>query len=339
MENKISIYGLSGSGKSCYIYAMTQAMRKGIKFANGNVLTVINSNIAQVNLLNSRFSQMTKGVWPPGTTQTTEYTYGSKLAFKAISDVVIRDYRGGIFTSIDKDDQEEVNELYKSFKDSASLAFFIGVDMVMRAMNNDVDAYNDLGIMQTLYAQFLEQYPEDKTPILFVLTKSDLASPQQLEKCKNFIKEEFQAFFGTGTALTVGLTAVTLGDNLSCGEDNQLLGVLKVEPTDGNIQIPILYTLYCVFSRRIMNELAKNKEYASYLKQNQIDLEKEKKRGFFDKIFNGKEKTVRASILSNQAALDNSKKNLLYLNDTIELIKTKLNSGIEIYDDGQLIQL
>lgn len=336
-NNKISIYGLSGSGKSCYIYAMTQAMRKGIKFDNGNVMTVVNSNIAQVNFLNSRFSLMTKGVWPPGTSETTEYTYGCRISFKAISNVIIRDYRGGIFTSSDKDDQDEVEELYKSFKDSASIAFFIGVDKIMQAMNYDVDAYNDIILIQTLYEHFMEVYPNEKPPVIFVLTKSDMATPQQLEKCKEYIKEEFLSFFGTGTKLIVGLTAVTLGDNLSCGEDNQLLGRLRIGPAEGNIQMPILFTLYGVFSRLIMEELANSDEYANYLRQNNIDLDKEKKRGFWDRLFFGKEKEVRASILSNQAKIDSSKQNLMYLNDTIELIKSKFKEGIEIYNDGQLL--
>ena len=336
MGSKISIYGLSGSGKSCYIYAMTQAMRKGIRFDNGYVLTVVNSNLAQVNLLNSRFSMMTSGMWPPGTSETTEFTYTSRLAFKYISDVTIRDYRGGIFTSIEEEDLAEIEDLYKSFKDSGSLAFFIGVDKLMMAMQGDVDAFNDLGLMHTLYAKFLESYPDDKTPVIFVLTKSDLATPNELENCKNFIREEFAAFFGAGTGLTVALTAVTLGHNLSCGADNELIGELRVGPSEGNIQIPVLFTLFGIYSQLITQELDKNAAYNNYLAQHQIDLERERSKGFFARLFTGKERLVRAQLINDQAKLDKTKQNLVQMDQALELIKTRLKGDVEIYIDGEL---
>lgn len=114
MASKISIYGLSGSGKSCYIYAMTKAMNKGIKFDNGKVMTMVNSDLKQVNLLNQRFNMMVNGMWPPGTTETTVFSYNNRIAFKFITDISIRDYRGGIFTNIEED-MNEVDDLYKSF--------------------------------------------------------------------------------------------------------------------------------------------------------------------------------------------------------------------------------
>lgn len=42
----------------------------------------------------------------------------------------------------------------------------------MRALKGDVEAFNDLDLMNNLYARYLDLYPNDITPIIFVLTKA-----------------------------------------------------------------------------------------------------------------------------------------------------------------------
>lgn len=336
MASKISIYGLSGSGKSCYIYAMTKALSKGVKFDNGKVMTMVNSDLKQVNLLNQRFKMMVDGVWPPGTSETSVFTYRNSIAFKLIANISIRDYRGGIFSSIEEDDMNEIEDLYKSFKDSGSLAFFIGVDKVMRAMKGDVDAFNDLGMMHNLYAKYLETYPNDTTPIIFVLTKADLASPEELEACKNFVRDNYAAFFGAGTGLTVGLTAVTLGRNLGCGADNELIGELRVGPSEGNIQIPILFTIFGIYSKRIAEELERNASLKVALEGHLDTFAKKEKQGFFSKLWYGGTSGVKKQIEACQDSISKSDGDLLLMADCIDLIKSKLRDGVEIYIDGEL---
>lgn len=336
MASKISIYGLSGSGKSCYIYAMTKALNKGIRFDNGKVMTMVNSDLKQVNLLNQRFNMMVNGMWPPGTTETTVFTYKNRIAFKAITDIDIRDYRGGIFSSIEEEDMKEINDLYKSFKDSGSLAFFIGVDKVLRAMKGDVDAFNDLDLINNLYAKFLELYPDDQTPIIFVLTKADLATPDELESCKNFVRDNYAAFFGSGTGLTVGLTAVTLGRNLGCGADNELIGELRVGASEGNIQVPILFTIFGIYSKRIAEELERKAGYSSMLEKQKGILAEREQRGFFGKIWYGGTSGIKKQIEASQEKIGKSDENLSLMADCIDLIKTKLREGVEIYIDGEL---
>lgn len=336
MVSKISIYGLSGSGKSCYIYAMTKALSKGIKFDNNKVMTMVNPDLRQVNLLNQRFSMMANGMWPPGTSETTEYVYRNSIAFKPITNISIRDYRGGIFSSIEEEDMKEIDNLFKSFKDSASLAFFIGVDKVMRAMNGDVDAFNDLGLIHALYAKYLEENPDDHTPIIFVLTKADLASPDELEACKNFVRDNYAAFFGAGTGLTVGLTAVTLGRNLGCGADNELIGELRVGPSEGNIQIPILFTIFGLYSKRIAEELANNAGFNRTLESHKDELALREQRNFFEKLWYGGTSGIKKQIEDVQAKINKTNENLVLMADCIDLIKTKLRDGVEIYIDGEL---
>lgn len=338
MSNKISIYGLSGAGKSCYIYAMTKAMSRGIRFDNGKVLTVVNPDFTQVNYLNAKFREMVNGKWPAGTSETTNFMYDCSLALKMLAEVSIQDYRGGMFNGLAKEDREEADDLFRSFKDSAALAFFIGADKIANAIDGDFLAYDDLSLMQSLYGYYRKNNPNDVTPVLIVITKSDMVSPEKLEDCKSFIKKEFQAIFSADTGLTAGLTAVTLGKDLGCGEHGELTGQLRIGPTEGNLHVPILFTLFSLFSKKLGEELEKNSSYKQLLAKNQIQLEVEKKKGFFARLFNGKEQQVRNAIFSNQTSLDNSMKQLALINESLDLIKSKLNNGVEIYING-VVQL
>lgn len=54
----------------------------------------------------------------------------------------------------------------------------------MRALKGDVEAFNDLDLMNNLYARYLDLYPNDITPIIFVLTKADLGHPRNLKPAR-----------------------------------------------------------------------------------------------------------------------------------------------------------
>ena len=339
MADKISIYGLSGAGKSCYIYAMTKAMSRGIKFDNGKVLSVVNTDFTQVNLLNARFREMANGTWPPGTNETTNYVYDCSLALEPVSEVSILDYRGGIFSSIDKEGKKEVDELYDSFRNSAALLFFIGADKIAKAIAGDLVAYDDIDVIQSLYGYYRKKNPSDKTPVLIVITKSDLLKPEQLEECKEFLMQSFQAIFGYGTGLTGGLTSVTLGKGLGTGANGELTGQLCIGPTEGNLHVPILFTLFSLFSKRLGVELEKNQSYRELLKNSELELEKEKNKGFFARLLNNNEKKIRNAIFSNKSSLSSSLTELELLNESLDLIKSKLKSGVEIYFNGRLLTL
>ena len=195
---------------------------------------------------------------------------------------------------------------------------------------------DDLDLMNTLYAKFLELYPDDTTPIIFVLTKADLASPEELEACKNFIRDNYAAFFGAGTGLTVGLTAVTLGRNLGCGVDNELIGELRIGPSEGNIQIPILFTIFGIYSKRIAEELERNAGFNQALEEQKGTLAEREKRNLFSKLLFGGTSGIKKQIEGTQAMINKSNENLMLMADSIDLIKTKLREGVEIYIDGEL---
>lgn len=128
MSDKISMYGLSGSGKSCFIFAMSQALSQGVEFANGELMTVITPDPRQMIKLYKAYEKMVKGFWPDGSTMSITYNFNVRKALEKMLEIEITDYRGGLLDSDDDDDIEEQDELFTSFNDSRVLLFFFGAD-------------------------------------------------------------------------------------------------------------------------------------------------------------------------------------------------------------------
>lgn len=250
MSDKISIYGLSGSGKSCFIFAMSQALSQGVEFSNGELMTVITPDPRQMVRLYKAYDKMVNGYWPAGNTQSITYNFDVRKALEMMLEIEITDYRGGLLDSDDDDDLEEQAELYKSFSDSRVLLFFFGADTIKKAFAGDMYARFNFQHFNALYASYLKTSPNAaRTPVLFVISKADLLSPAELARAKEFVKDQMKQFFGRGTNLTVGITAVSLGKNLS-NYKGELEGELDIRASAGNLSIPVLFALYNLMAEK-----------------------------------------------------------------------------------------
>ena len=180
--NKITFYGLGGSGKSCYTFAMAQALSQGIRFADGQILTVRCPIPMQMTKLHRAYQQMKNGQWPNGNVESVKYNFNCRLALSKIMDFGINDYRGGLLDTCDEEEIEEQEELFSSFEDSDVLLFFIGADIVKQALNGDDEMQAKLDFMGILYENFLDRTNDSKTPIMVVISKSDLLSEDEKRK-------------------------------------------------------------------------------------------------------------------------------------------------------------
>ena len=140
MTDKISLYGLSGSGKSCFIFAMSQALSQGLPFRNGELLTVITPDPRQMLRLYKAYEKMVNGIWPDGNVESVNYNFHIRKALNLLMSLDITDFRGGLLDSMDEDDKEEQDKLFRSYVGSSVLLFFIGADKVKAAMNGDFGA-------------------------------------------------------------------------------------------------------------------------------------------------------------------------------------------------------
>lgn len=125
MAEKISFYGLSGSGKSCFIFAMSQALSQGIQLSDEQLLQVITPDPRQMLRLYKAYEKMVNGSWPAGTDVSVTYNFNVRKALDLLMSIEITDFRGGLLDSLEEDDQEEQEKLFKSYKDSSVLLFFL----------------------------------------------------------------------------------------------------------------------------------------------------------------------------------------------------------------------
>lgn len=337
MSDKISMYGLSGSGKSCFIFAMSQALSQGVEFANGELMTVITPDPRQMIKLYKAYEKMVKGFWPDGSTMSITYNFNVRKALEKMLEIEITDYRGGLLDSDDDDDIEEQDELFTSFNDSRVLLFFFGADTIKNAFNGDMSARFNFQHFNALYDTYLGSSPNaSKTPVLFVISKADMLSPTELAKAKTFVKEQMKQFFGRGTNLTVGITAVSLGKNLS-NYKGELEGELDIRASAGNLSIPMLFALYNLMAEKIESQIGSISSAQKDIDAGRSALGKELSRSAFSRFFSNHESTIRSHITSSNRILASRKEDLLKLESSMAAIKSYLLSGAEIYFNGEHI--
>ncbi len=338
MADKISFYGLSGSGKSCYIFAMSQALSQGVPFSDGELLTVITPDPRQMLKLYKAYEKMVNGQWPAGNVESVNYNFNIRKALDLLMSLEITDFRGGLLDSVDEDDMEEQEKLFSSYKGSSVLLFFVGADKVKAAMNGDPGARFNIQYLNTLYEQYLGFSSNARnTPVLVVLSKSDMLNSSEIASALKFLKEQMAAMFGIGTGITAGITAVTLGSNLT-NEGGELEGVLDITPTAGNLNIPILFSLFYVMGQKIEKTIGSIQMSESALSSSKRDLSKELNRNSFLRFFVNNESSIRNRINSQTNAISRDKELLNKLNSTINGIKQYLLRGAEIYINGIKLQ-
>ena len=339
---KVSFYGLSRSGKSCYIFAMSQALSQGIKFSDNKVLSVVCPEPRQVIRLYKAYQQMATGIWPKGNIESVDYRFNCTVALENLMSIGITDYRGGLLDSIDEDEEEEQKSLFDSFLDSSVLLFFIGADSIKDAMNGDRDSFEEGGIpssmkisfMNTLYNQYRERAQTVNTPIMIVISKSDMLSESELVKAKEYIKKTLQVFFQSGTGITTAITAVTLGRNLS-NYNGELEGELIIGPTSGNIHVPVLYSLYNVVSSRIEESTGLLDSAQNSVVSARQEMTREKARNPLVRFLFGNEKEIQRKIDSSTQTVGSEKEKLQKLYELLNNIRPLLLSGAEVYIDGK----
>ena len=330
---KITFYGLGGSGKSCYTFAMAQALSQGIRFSDGQILTVRCPIPMQMAKLHRAYQQMKNGQWPAGNVESANYNFNCRLALNKVMDFSIKDYRGGLLDTCDEDEMDEQEDLFRSFEDSNVLLFFIGADIIKQALNGNDEQQAKLDFMGILYENFLERTNDSKTPIMIVISKSDLLSEDEKRHAKDLVLSALQSMFGTGTTLTSAITMVTLGRNLK-NDQGELEGELIIGPTQGNIHIPILYSLFCVISNRIEESIGKLNSAQQSYESAKNAMDQELRKSAFARFFSSNESSIRNRINESNRAIGSEKEILNKLSETISKIKPFLLNGADVYING-----
>ena len=338
---KITLYGLSRSGKTCYLSAMCQTMGQGIDMGNRNYFTAICPNPFQQANLDKNYDQMANGKWPEGTgSDSMTYNFDLSFCMRLIQEINITDYRGALLNSANPTDAAAQQAILDGSIGSGVLLFFIGADIILKAMESDPAAMRQINFCNSLYAAYKRQESNyQKTAIMIVITKADIFDSNNVNRkqARDFVLTRLQSFFGKGTNLTVGITMISLGRDLQNTGDNVLSGDLIVGGTYGNLHIPLMYSAYNFLAQeieRITGELLSDQ---ARINRQQYALQRELSRSPFARFFVNNESAIRSALTEYQVQASRTEQQKQDMITVFSKIGSMLKAGADIFVDGELI--
>lgn len=266
------MFGISGSGKTCYLYAMAQVMNTGVRYGDTTHVSIISNNISQQQtLFDGYYTMAAESKWPLPSNNTTEYDFNVRVQHEdqyeeVIPSLILHDYAGGVWQSQTQEGQEQREALLEDFAQSSAILFIVDSGTLLRAMAvepQDIDAshrekYVNIPLPNILRARqqislvenLLRVYKQNNPnvpPVLMVITKGDMfASEYEKQKAYEYLLMTLPSIFARGSQIEAALTTVSLGDNLT-NVDSKLSGVLDIS-VGHNIHIPMLFALYAYLS-------------------------------------------------------------------------------------------
>lgn len=254
--NNICLLGLSRSGKTCYLYAATNVLSRGVQVGD-HIISILSKDERKCIRLNRGIEEMERGWWPTGSKQTMVYPFDFMVDGRKQFPFTLYDYRGGILNDLTEGGTNERNRLYGTFRNPSCIIAFIDGCTLLDAMGphrgdeenrlTQTQAYNQIGYMEVLINKYKENVGAD-TPVLLVITKQDLFAKEQFEKGTELLIRGLPTLFSRRNDMVVGITGVSLGLDLSVGIEGDdgkkaMSGTLLLN-TSRNLHIPILFALF-----------------------------------------------------------------------------------------------
>lgn len=266
---KISMFGVSRAGKTCYLYAMSQIMDGGAKQTDdGFRIQVKANNLEQAAKLNEGYMSLVQNTWPQGTNNTEFYDFRVALQTNEeyfdnfIPNLTLLDYKGGVWDLNDELNVNERNKILNEFKESAALIFLVDGETLLHAMSpedRDVVHREMSDTVQMIYARnqirFIENiFYEYKRinaivpPVMVAITKKDVfASPKELNMGVLLLKESLSSIFAKGSHIDAAITSLSLGENLSGRAGERASGHFCLNTQHG-IHLPMVFGIYALLS-------------------------------------------------------------------------------------------
>lgn len=260
--SKINMFGVSSSGKTCFLYAMAQVLRGGVRHED-ELVQMISNRASQQRMLNEGYLRLASREWPQKSNDTITFNFKVSMQCNGhFSDVIdsleILDYRGGILEDMSADAEKNLKELLDSFRSSSAIIFIIDGKTLIDAMNPDdrdvchrgtsdvleqFSARMQIEFVENIFMEY-KRVEDEIPPILIAISKGDLfASDYERENGIQLIKEKLPSIFSHGSGLWSGITIMSLGENLGSDENGRLTGKLKLTQ-DYNIHIPVIFGIY-----------------------------------------------------------------------------------------------
>lgn len=336
-DTQITILGMSGAGKTCYLLGLYYKMGSGMK---GYTITTDEDTDVQLRDRYAKMCDQSLGIerFPVGTDNISKYRFNLECGYKPIMSFDWVDYPGGILDRKNEGNLEEYEDVKKSINRSSSL--FICVDgslLVGDDTDEKIDKVKDgcSAVINTFFSDYFasnNQLP----PTAIVVTKYDLCSKytDEEELCE-IIEEAFSPFFvKDGNERIVTIIPVSIGKNIM---ENDCSGRLKPM----NIHLPIFMGIWFALSKKIQDYA---KEIELEKKQGQQAIESLMNRKIKEEnkwIFKSKDEIHRLAsrIKETQSSNDKKNKNMEELFNAMNNNSDKLIKELEkipyVYINGE----
>lgn len=274
-DTQMTILGMSGSGKTCYLLGLYYKMVAGLK---GFGLTSDDDTDVE---LRDRFAKLRDVTlakeerFPAGTDNTSKYTFNLEYGFKTIMSFDWFDYPGGLLDRKNAGDMEEYEKVKEAIHNSSSL--FICVDgSLLLGDDRDDKVDNIRDNCSYVINSFISDYFKTKDsipPTSIIVTKYDICKDDTNEDdlCE-IIQESFSPFFiDNEVEKIVSIIPVSLGSDIMDGDCSG-----KMKPI--NMHLPIFMGIWFAMIKRIheLDEARKSKLDASNKKIDFLKQEKTK---------------------------------------------------------------
>ena len=165
MNDKVTMIGLSGAGKTCFLYAMYNFM----SIPQGGFVFTAKDPDVDLDLADGWDQIIIDKTWPRHTDESGNYDFYVQYAGAKIADFSWYDYRGGALMER-SDSSEDVRYLNNKISSSNALIIFLDADQLVLPLN-----YNKRQFQRLLWCvnSTIAQHKDPYFPISFVITKGD----------------------------------------------------------------------------------------------------------------------------------------------------------------------
>lgn len=231
---QITMAGIRGSGKTCYLYATYNAMFDGF----GSLIFNPSGHCQSNELYDAWHKMIKERQFPPGTDISEEYRFTAILARKVLGDFTWYDYKGAILQ--ENDYKGEYEKFESRCMNSDCVVFAIPADLIKAKLDNQSsymggagDVIRDFRIYQNSIFNLRIKNPS--VPIVINVTKGDLLTgAEMMEAFEKIITAKLSLLFGSnGGNVLICRTSIqkTLPDG-------------SREFTSRNVHQPIVFPFY-----------------------------------------------------------------------------------------------
>ena len=257
MDNKVTVIGFTGAGKTTYLTGMYICMSTGIKD-----FTLVAKDDDVDLYLEELWNKIIKREKPDPTDRLETYKFHISHNFKPVCDFAWIDYPGGLLADPLSDHRQQ---LENDIEESDCLLLMVDGGLLSGIMARDPDDYQqklenslkyNVGIRNEIKMLSMLSAKDIKLPpIGIVVTKCDLIDVVYENAIRKALRNSFSALFDATERIVLQIS-VSLGGNIEDGiSQNQFY----------NIEQPIAFAVLSILMKYLIAAKSQNIENSKYI--------------------------------------------------------------------------